>query len=369
MTVGVTKRIHLVVAARPNFMKIAPLYHALKKAPWCEPVLVHTGQHYDAALSDAFIRDLALPAPDHHLGIGSGTHAEQTGAAMIAYERLCARDRPDLCVVAGDVNSTLACALAAKKLLITVGHLEAGLRSRDWTMPEEVNRIVTDTISDILWTPSEDADANLAQEGVAAERISRVGNIMLDSYELLRPKIEAMPAAARFGFQPGGYGVITLHRPANVDDAATLAGLLAALLHIAERLPLVFPAHPRTQKALTQSGLHGRIASASGLRIVEPLGYIEFMAMVRGARLAITDSGGIQEETSYLGVPCLTLRSNTERPITITHGTNRLVETSQIEDAVTRVLTGKWPKGRSIALWDGKTAERILADLSRRLQP
>jgi UDP-N-acetylglucosamine 2-epimerase (non-hydrolysing) len=235
-------------------------------------------------------------------------------------------------------------------------------------MPEEVNRIVTDAISDILWTPSEDADANLAQEGVSAERISRVGNIMLDSYELLRPRIESISVPARFGFAPGEYGVVTLHRPLNVDHAETLAGLLAALLHIAQRLPLVFPAHPRTQKALAQSGLHERLAPTSGLRITEPLGYIEFMALVRTARLAITDSGGIQEEASYLGVPCLTLRPNTERPITITHGTNRLVEASQIEDAVARVLAGNWPKGRSIALWDGKTAERIVADLGRRLQ-
>ncbi|HHH45496.1 MAG TPA: UDP-N-acetyl glucosamine 2-epimerase, partial [Thiotrichales bacterium] len=248
-------RIHLIAAARPNFMKVAPLYHALKEAPWAETVLVHTGQHYDPNMSDAFFRDLGLPDPDIHLGVGSGTHAEQTAGVMVAYEKVCLERRPDWIVVVGDVNSTIACALVGAKLCIPVAHLEAGLRSRDRTMPEEINRILTDAIADLLWTPSPDGDENLRAEGVPAERIERVGNIMIDSYEMMRSRIEAAGTREAFGLSSRGYGVVTLHRPANVDTPESLAPLVEQLVASAARLPLVFPVHPRTRGRLEDFGL------------------------------------------------------------------------------------------------------------------
>ncbi|MFO1190151.1 MAG: UDP-N-acetylglucosamine 2-epimerase (non-hydrolyzing) [Alphaproteobacteria bacterium] len=359
--------VHLIAAARPNFMKVAPLLHALAAEPWCRPQLIHTGQHYDVNMSETFFRDLRLPSPDHHLGVGSGTHAEQTGAVMVAYERICMQTPPDLTVVVGDVNSTLACTLAAKKLVLPVAHLEAGLRSRDWSMPEEINRIVTDSISDILWTPSPDADQNLHAEGVAAARVTRVGNIMLDSYELLRPAIEQADARSALGLAPRGYGVVTLHRPVNVDDRARLAALVETMVSISTSLPLVFPLHPRTRKNLETFGLAGRLAGDPRLIVTEPLSYVRFMALVREARLVITDSGGVQEETTYLGIPCLTLRETTERPITVTEGTNRLVKLGSLAREVGRALVGDWPSGRKPDLWDGQTAGRVVADIARRL--
>jgi UDP-N-acetylglucosamine 2-epimerase (non-hydrolysing) len=361
-----TTVIHLIAAARPNFMKVAPLYHALKKETWCRPMLVHTGQHYDANMSDAFLRDLALPAPDIHLGVGSGSHAEQTAAVMVAYEKICLANRPDLTVVVGDVNSTIAATLAAKKLGITVAHLEAGLRSRDWGMPEEINRLATDAISDILWTPSPDADENLAHEGVAPERVVRVGNIMMDSYELMRARIEKARTRDRFGLAKGRYGVVTLHRPSNVDRKETLGPLVDTLIAVAARVPLVFAVHPRTRASLEKFALMEKLKSAPGIHLAEPMGYIEFMGLVTEAKLAITDSGGIQEETTYLGIPCLTLRENTERPITVTEGTNRLVKLADLMRHVGDVESDKWPVGRRPALWDGKAAERIVADLRKR---
>src|SRR5690606_24928425 len=254
--------VHLIAAARPNFMKVAPLYHALKATDWCEPLVVHTGQHYDANMSDAFFRDLGLPAPAFHLGVGSGSHAEQTGGVMIAYEKVCLGARPDWIVVVGDVNSTVACAMVGAKLWIPVVHLEAGLRSRDRRMPEEINRLATDVLADVLWTPSPDGDENLASEGIPAERITRVGNIMLDSYELLRERIEAENAPAQYGLEPGSYGIITLHRPSNVDQKETLEPLVAQLEKAAERLPLIFPVHPRTRKKLNDFSLYGRLEAA-----------------------------------------------------------------------------------------------------------
>src|SRR5687767_13369858 len=319
------QRIHLIAAARPNFMKVAPLWHALAGAHGFEPVLVHTGQHYDVNMSDAFFADLKLPEPDHHLGIGSGSHAEQTGGVMIAYEKVAEADRPDWLVVVGDVNSTAACALAAAKIGVRTIHLEAGLRSRDRTMPEEINRIVTDSIADVLWTPSPDADENLAGEGVPAGRISRVGNIMLDSFELVRPAIDSADVPGELGLELGGYGVVTLHRPSNVDEPAQLIRLCDALIDVQSRLPLVFPVHPRTAKRLSAIGRDTRLKRA-GVKLVEPLSYVRFMSLVTGAAAAITDSGGVQEETTYLGIPCLTLRETTERPVTILEGTNRLVK-------------------------------------------
>lgn len=360
------RTVHLVAAARPNFMKVAPLWHALAAAPDFAPVLIHSGQHYDSNMSGAFFAELGLPEPDHHLGIGSGSHAEQTGGVMIAYEKVAMADRPDWLIVAGDVNSTAACALVAAKLHIPLVHLEAGLRSGDRTMPEEVNRIVTDALADVLWTPSPDADENLAAEGVDPARISRVGNIMIDSFELVRPAIAAAGAPARHGLTPGGYGIVTLHRPSNVDDPAVLERLVAGIERAQRRLPLVFPVHPRTAARLAASGLHAPLVAA-GVKLLAPLPYVEFMSLVLGAAAAITDSGGIQEETTYLGIPCLTLRRVTERPITISQGTNRLVEPEKLADALAEAVAGE-RGGERPELWDGRTAGRCLADLRRRSQ-
>jgi UDP-N-acetylglucosamine 2-epimerase (non-hydrolysing) len=361
------QRIHLVAAARPNFMKVAPLWHALAAEPGFEPVLVHTGQHYDANMSDEFLADLKLPEPDHHLGIGSGSHAEQTGRVMIAYEKVALEDRPDWLVVVGDVNSTAACAMAAAKLGLPTVHLEAGLRSRDRSMPEEINRIVTDALADVLWTPSPDADENLASEGVAKGRISRVGNIMLDSFELVRAAIEAADVPGELKLEKRGYGVVTLHRPSNVDEPAQLIRLVDALIEAQRHLPLVFPAHPRTARRL-RAGLFDSRLRRAGVKLVEPLSYIRFMSLVTGAAAVVTDSGGIQEETTYLGIPCLTLRATTERPITVSEGSNRLARPETLALELDRALSA--PRiVRRPELWDGRTASRCVADLKRRSAP
>jgi len=360
--------VHLIAAARPNFMKIAPLFHKLRGESWCRSVLVHTGQHYDATMSDAFFRDLGLSEPDHHLGVGSGSHAEQTGGVMIAYERLCNESHPEWIIVVGDVNSTMACALVGAKLGINVAHLEAGLRSRDRTMPEEINRIVTDAVSNLLWTPSPDADANLVAEGILPERIERVGNIMIDSYELMRHDIEAARTWERLGLIAKRYGIVTLHRPSNVDNEEMLKLLMSQLRNVSNELPLMFPVHPRTRQRLASFGLLESATSWPNLRLLEPLGYIEFMSLVSDAALIITDSGGVQEETTYLGIPCLTLRDTTERPITISEGTNRLVAADALQATVRQALGGGWQKGRIPALWDGRTAERVMLSLKARVE-
>jgi len=346
-------------------MKVAPLYHQLRKQDWARPVIVHTGQHYDPNMSDAFFTDLDLPNPDIYLGIGSGTHAEQTGKVMIAYEKVLLDQRPDLVVVVGDVNSTMAVTIAASKLGIKVAHLEAGLRSFDRTMPEEINRLITDALADILWTPSRDADENLRREGIPGHKIQRVGNIMIDSLEMLRGKIENQKVYHDFGLKPGGYGIVTLHRPSNVDNPVVLKRLSGILEEIAEQTALVFPVHPRTRKKMEENHLLSAMKKSGKIFLPEPMNYIRFMNLVFHCALVITDSGGIQEETSYLGIPCLTIRENTERPITITHGTNRLCGLDEMKRKTVDLLRDKVRKKKEIELWDGHTAERIVGALER----
>jgi UDP-N-acetylglucosamine 2-epimerase (non-hydrolysing) len=362
-----TAKVHLIAAARPNFMKIAPLYHALADQPWCRPFIVHTGQHYDANMSDAFFRDLRLPRPHFHLEVGSGSHAQQTGGVMIAYEKVAQEQKPDWIVVVGDVNSTLACALVGTKLWIPVAHLEAGLRSRDRRMPEEINRLATDAISDLLWTPSRDGDENLLAEGVPADRIELIGNVMIDSFEMMRATIEADGTRASYDLEPHRYAVVTLHRPSNVDSRETLGAIVDNLVQASRRLPLVFPVHPRTRKCLQQFGLEAELLRSGAIKLVEPLGYVQFMNLVVNAAVALTDSGGVQEETTYLGIPCLTLRENTERPVTITEGTNRLISTENLLAALDGALNASGGTPRRPALWDGKAAVRAADSLRRRL--
>ena len=359
-------KVHLVAAARPNFMKIAPLYHELARQPWCEPKIVHTGQHYDANMSDAFFRDLNLPRPHFHLEVGSGTHAEQTGGVMIAFEKVAQQDRPDVIVVVGDVNSTAACAMVGTKLWIPVVHLEAGLRSGDRRMPEEINRLVTDAILDVLRTPSPDADANLLAEGIRPERIDFVGNMMIDSFVMMRAAIEADGTRESLGLEKGRYAVVTLHRPSNVDTQEALQPIVEQLVAVSRRLPILFAVHPRTRKRLEQFGLLDALTRGNGIRLSEPLGYVQFMNLVISARAAITDSGGVQEETTFLGIPCLTLRENTERPVTLTQGSNRLVKVHELQTCIDEVLANAWPTGRRPECWDGSTAQRCAAALRRR---
>ncbi len=349
-------RISCVAGARPNFMKIKPVLDALEAAGH-ETELVHTGQHYDAVMSDVFFDDLGLRQPDVHLNVGSGSHAEQTGRVMVEFERhLQGTELPDWVVVVGDVNSTLACALVGAKAGCRVAHVEAGLRSSDWTMPEEVNRVATDRVSDLLLAPSHDCVDNLRAEGYADNQIELVGNVMIDTLLANVERARSRPVLGELGVKPGSYGLLTLHRPANVDDPKVLRGLLGAVNTIAERLAIVFPAHPRTRGQLPSDGLHPDV------HVIEPRGYLDFIALQADARLVLTDSGGLQEETTGLGVPCLTLRENTERPITITEGTNQLVglDPEAIVAAAADVL-GNGVTPRCPALWDGRAGERVAA--------
>jgi UDP-N-acetylglucosamine 2-epimerase (non-hydrolysing) len=355
-----------VVGARPNFMKVAPVIAALRARgqalPGFRQTLVHTGQHYDAKMSEVFFQDLEMPAPDVHLGVGSGTHAQQTAKVMLAIEPVLLRERPDVVLVAGDVNSTLAVALVAAKLLLPVAHVEAGLRSRDMTMPEEVNRIVTDRLAELLFTPSRDGDRNLLAEGVDPSRIHFVGNAMIDSLRAALPRARERGTLERLSLARGGYALATLHRPSNVDEPGQLLRVLGALAEISLRLPVLFPVHPRTRARIDgEPRLAERLVSAPALRAIEPLGYLDFLALLDGARLVLTDSGGIQEETTALSVPCLTLRDNTERPVTIEVGTNRLVggDPARIVPAALEVLDGAARVGALPELWDGHAAERI----------
>jgi len=350
----------IVAGARPNFMKVAPILGAFSKVEGPDVKLIHTGQHYDRAMSDSFFEDLGIPEPDIHLGAGSGSHAEQTARIMMGFEQVCLQEHPDWVVVVGDVNSTLACSVTAKKLGVRVAHVEAGLRSRDMSMPEEINRLCTDAISDLLFTTDEIANENLRTEGVCSDRIDFVGNTMIDT--LLRHLERARSFPLPDGLEQGHYGVLTLHRPSNVDTPETLRPLMNVIQEIAESIPVVFPVHPRTRKNLETFGLLDSAAVGCGIRLVEPMGYLRFIGLVSHARFVLTDSGGIQEETTVMGVPCLTLRHNTERPITCSMGTNYLVGTdpAQIRATAQAVLAGEMRAGAVPPKWDGKASVRIV---------
>jgi UDP-N-acetylglucosamine 2-epimerase (non-hydrolysing) len=342
-----------VAGARPNYMKVKPVMDGLDRLG-AEVILVHTGQHYDTAMNDVFFADLGIRQPDYFLGAGSGSHAGQTARVMTAFEPLADQLRPDVVVVVGDVNSTVACALVTAKCGALLAHVEAGLRSRDWAMPEEVNRVVTDRLSDYLFAPSADAVANLRAEGYRDDQIHLAGNVMVDTLLANVDRARGRDVLGTLGLTAGQYGLVTMHRPANVDEPSVLKGLLAALSEIAATCPLVLPAHPRTQQHLRSAGLSEQV------RVVPPAGYLDFVALQASAAVVLTDSGGVQEETTVLGVPCLTMRDNTERPITVTEGTNQLVgrDPERIVAAALSVLSDP-PPPRAPALWDGQAGQRI----------
>lgn len=341
-----------VMGARPNFMKVAPVVRALGNRPNVKQTLVHTGQHYDVNMSDVFFSQLGIPEPDVNLHVGSGTHAQQTAEIMSRFEPVLLERKPDMVLVYGDVNSTVAAALVCAKLGTRVGHVEAGLRSFDRTMPEEINRLMTDQLADLLFTPSEDGDFNLQREGIPAHKIHRVGNVMIDSL------IRLLPAAERLNGNgiPGRFALVTLHRPANVDDGGVLRSILKSLLEINQDLHVVFPVHPRTRQRIADFGI-----DVTKLHLRDPMPYIDFLALQRRAAVVITDSGGIQEETTYLGVPCLTLRNNTERPVTVDCGTNVVIgqDGAKLPSELQKVLNGKRKPGKIPPLWDGRASERI----------
>ena len=350
-----------VCGARPNFMKIAPLVAELKRRPDITPLLVHTGQHYDEKMSRSFFGDLGIPEPDVNLEVGSGTHAVQTGEIMKRFEPVCLERRPDWVVVVGDVNSTIACALVAAKLGIKVAHVEAGLRSFDRSMPEEINRVLTDAISDLLLVSEPSGMENLRSEGIEPRKMHLVGNVMIDTLLQNRKRTDQSRILLDLGLQVKRYAVVTLHRPGNVDHVATFAQILTALERIAKDMPVVFPIHPRSRKNITAMGLDARVKAAQHIKLLEPLGYLDFLKLTADSAVVLTDSGGIQEETTILGVPCLTLRENTERPVTITQGTNRLAgnTTAGILSAYEKVHKNP-PTGKRPELWDGKAAQRIV---------
>jgi len=365
----------LVAGARPNFMKIAPLMHALKDHPTIQPILVHTGQHYDVKMSGQFFEELDIPAPDMNLEVGSASHAIQTARIMEGFEQVCLNEKPDYVLVVGDVNSTAACTLVASKMGIKTIHYEAGLRSNDRTMPEEINRLVTDAISDIFITTSIDADENLLHEGIPAGKIHMLGNLMIDSLVAQLPKAQKTELDFKLlnleknialgkDFTEGRYGVLTFHRPGNVDKKECLTTLVNLWGEISELVPLVFPVHPRTYKNIVQFGLLPVIARYPHLYFIEPLGYLQFIHLVSLSAFALTDSGGIQEETTYMNIPCLTVRPNTERPVTVWEGSNKLIKTDEIVSEVRLIITGRGKHGTVPKYWDGKTAERIVEMIS-----
>jgi UDP-N-acetylglucosamine 2-epimerase (non-hydrolysing) len=357
-------RIDLIAGARPNFMKIAPIIDAIEEARAMGKNisyrLVHTGQHYDKNMSESFFEQLGIPDPDINFNAGGGTQAEQTAAIMIAYERLLIEDKTDLCLVVGDVTSTMACAITARKMLVPVAHVEAGIRSGDWSMPEEINRVVTDSITNYFFTTSEIANENLRKSGVSEKQILFVGNTMIDTLLKHRHNFQKPEIWNQAGLTTGNYIVITLHRPANVDEEGNLKDLLNEITHNSHNIPLIFPVHPRTARGLNNIGINH-----PKLYLIEPLGYLEFNYLVERSKAVITDSGGITEETTVLGIPCMTLRNNTERPETIQIGTNELLGTDPkaIKPALNKLFKGDWKKGGIPELWDGKAAERIVGHL------
>ncbi len=355
-----------VVGARPNFMKMAPIItEMISRGDEITQTLLHTGQHYDDAMSGAFFRDLGMPEPDVHLDVRGGTHAEQTARVMLAFEEALVAARPDWVVVVGDVNSTLACALVAAKLRVRVAHVEAGLRSGDWTMPEEINRVLTDRLSDLLLTPSHDADQNLLREGIAPDRIIRVGNVMIDTLYRQLERAQSSSILDDLSLTPQGFAALTLHRPSNVDNPDSLRGIFTAIEKIARSLVVVFPAHPRTRGRMREFG----VEPPPGVKVIDPLGYLDFLKLWSNSKMTLTDSGGLQEETTVLGVPCLTLRDNTERPITISEGTNHLVglDPERIAGAAQAILAGAHAVfARAPELWDGRAAARIVTALIER---
>ena len=358
-----TKRIIVVAGARPNFMKIALLVNRLKRDRKIDCRLVHTGQHYDLEMSDVFFNDLRIPTPDVFLNVGSGSHAEQTARIMTAFEPVLIDQRPDLVIVAGDVNSTVACSLTAAKLHVKVAHIESGLRSFDRTMPEEINRIVTDSLSDIHFVSEKSGVENLLREGANRKGIHLVGSIMIDPLVAMTKTIDRSPVLKRLDIRAGEYAVLTLHRPSNVDSPESLGEVCEVLRSVGSRATMVYPIHPRTRASLKSLGMLDRFSSIEGLRLIEPLGYIEFIKLVKQSSFVLTDSGSIQEETTYMHVPCLTMRENTERPSTVTMGTNELVgrDNAAILAAVDKIVRGKWKRGRVPKYWDGKTTDRILS--------
>jgi len=363
-------KIILVAGARPNFMKIAPLMAAFSAGGRIQPYLVHTGQHYDERMSDLFFRQLEIPKPDINLGIGSGSHAVQTAEVMKAFEPVVLEQKPAAVLVVGDVNSTIACGLVAVKLGVKLIHVEAGLRSGDRSMPEEINRLLTDVISDMLFCTEHSGVENLAREGVAGDKVFLVGNVMIDTLLKNRSKAEASGILEDLGVSAGKYAVVTLHRPSNVDDPHTLAGLLDVLDVVQKDQPVIFPIHPRTRSNLAKSDLGRRLTAMANIKLIDPAGYLDFLKLTANSRVVLTDSGGIQEETTILRVPCLTLRENTERPITAEVGSNRIVGTvpADIIAAYREVMQGKGPQGQTPPLWDGQAAQRIEKIIAQRLQ-
>ena len=357
-------KILIVVGTRPNFVKVAPLDKELKKYSKFSSILVHTGQHYGSEMSESFFNELKLPRPDIYLGVGSGTHAEQTGKIMIKFEKVCKAEQPDLIVVVGDVNSTIACTLVAVKLGIKVAHVEAGLRSFDRTMPEEINRILTDSISDYLFTTCEDANENLLKEGIDKEKIYFVGNIMIDTLLKFKKRAEKKNTFEKFDLNKKNYALLTLHRPSNVDKKASLEKILRAIKMISYKIPLIFPTHPRTKKFIKDHNLSSIINNSNSIILSKPLGYLEFLNLMINAKLVLTDSGGIQEETTVLKIPCLTLRKNTERPITVKIGTNILVgdDESKILINTEKILKNNYKNNYKIPkYWDGNTSKRVIS--------
>jgi UDP-N-acetylglucosamine 2-epimerase (non-hydrolysing) len=364
-------RIVNVVGARPNFMKIAPVIDEMRRrADRIQPLLVHTGQHYDESMSDSFFQDLDIPHPDINLEVGSGSHAQQTARIMLAFEKVLEEHRPDWIIVVGDVNSTMAATIVASKIPIRVAHIEAGLRSRDRTMPEEINRLVTDALADLLLTPSRDADQNLLNEGISPKKIRFVGNVMIDTLFRSLERARRSDILARLKVAEKQFCAMTLHRPSNVDERSALEGILDAVETVSHRMPVVFPVHPRTRARLEEFGLIERASKMKGLVLTEPMGYLDFLQLYSNSRLVLTDSGGIQEETTALGIPCLTLRKNTERPITVTEGTNRVVgnDPAVIVKEAMAALDGPSHSARVPELWDGHAAIRIVDAIEERTE-